>query len=273
MTSHLVPTRSARISRFWLCVAIFVSYLTPSSAHEAIENTPSALLVTVFFDQVVKITFPTAQGSGPSLHTEPDSGNIDKTVPTGGETQDAAGSRQDVKNDRIDALRQVLSRSIDADAIAHFILGRYASGAAAKVAANPGTKLPSRTPANGLLDFAAETVAEMGPNSSTSKSTHARHQPALSILDMTVRPDQRRLVSTELTLPNGHILPLIWEIAARPEGLRIEDVDCYGISIRLMLRSAVAQAAAEHPDEVTDLGALLGAGNALGGASRLQGAP
>ncbi len=90
---------------------------------------------------------------------------------------------------------------------------------------------------------------------------------------MTIRPDQRRLVSSELKLPNGQILPLIWEVAARPDGLKIEDVDCYGISLRLLLRSAVAQAAAERPDDVTDLGALLGAGDALGGASHLQGIP
>jgi hypothetical protein len=66
---------------------------------------------------------------------------------------------------------------------------------------------------------------------------------------------------------------LIWEIAPRRDGLKIEDVDCYGISVRLLLRSAVAQAAAEDPNHVTDLGTLLGAGGALGGASHLQVVP
>ena len=74
---------------------------------------------------------------------------------------------------------------------------------------------------------------------------------------MTMRPDQTRLVQTELVLADGRRLPLTWEVAARPAGLRIEDVTCLGISIRLMLRGAVAEAAAEHPADAHDLAALL----------------
>jgi hypothetical protein len=87
--------------------------------------------------------------------------------------------------------------------------------------------------------------------------------PALTILTMTMRSDQTRLVQSELLLPNGHSLPLTWEIADRPAGLRIEDVNCLGISLRLMLRSAVAEAAAEHPEDTHDLGLLLNSNHAL----------
>jgi hypothetical protein len=273
MISQPPSTRLARRGLFWFCVTIFVSYLTPTSAHEAIDNTPSALLVTAFFDQVVEITFPAAQGSGFSLHAEPDSNTQDKSVPAGDETQAEAVGRQQERNARKNALRQVLSRSIDASAIAHFILGRYAGSAASKDPANQAATLPARSPADGLLDFAAEAIAKMGTKSSSPKSRDPFLRPTLGILDMTIRRDQHRFVSSELTLPNGRVLPLIWEIALRPDGLKIEDVECYGISVRLLLRSAVAQAAAEDPDHVSDLGALLGTGGALGGASHLQVVP
>ena len=150
------------------------------------------------------------------------------------------------------AIRGILARSVDAESISRFILGRY------------GAHQPSAstsTPADRFLDFATMTVMRMAPHRGAPGD--GRVAPPLTILTMTMRSDQTRLVQSEILLPNGRSLPLTWEVADRPAGLRIEDVNCLGISLRLMLRSAVAEAAAEHPEDAHDLGRLLNAGHAL----------
>ncbi len=73
-------------------------------------------------------------------------------------------------------------------------------------------------------------------------------------------------MASELALPNGKVLPLTWKVSEQAGTLKIEDVDCLGISLRLMLRSAVAHAAAEHPDEIGNLGQLLGTTAPFGGS-------
>jgi hypothetical protein len=150
------------------------------------------------------------------------------------------------------ALRSLLARATDADGIGRFILGRFAND---KSAANPSAPIP----AEGFLDFATAAVLRLSPDSDGS----SRHFPELAILTMNMRADQTRLVQSELLLPGGRRLPLVWEIADRPSGLRIEDVSCLGISLRLMLRSAVAEAASEHPEEAHDLGRLLTSNHTL----------
>ncbi|MFC5414740.1 ABC transporter substrate-binding protein [Dongia soli] len=210
--------------RLWRKVLLFGCLCLPvlpraANAHEAIETTPSAMLVTDLFENVIDVTFPESPG-----------GNQDKPH-------------------RIAAIRRYLAETIDADGIATFIMGRYSHNIPAS---------DTRRPADGLLDFAAISLATMGNAQAKAANKQLAHpRPVLSILNMTVRPDQTRLVATELTLPQGQVLPLTWEIRAQPDGLRIEDVTCFGISLRLMLRSAVASAAAERPEEAKDLGHLL----------------
>jgi hypothetical protein len=207
----------------------------PATAYDTIEATPSATLVTDLFENVIDVTFAGAAD-----------GNQDKAH-------------------RIAAIRQYLADTIDADGIATFILGRYNHEAAAS---------GDRQPADGLLDFASTSLAKMGTAQAKAANKQPRRpRPILSILNMTVRPDQTRLVATELTLPQGQILPLIWEIVPRPDGLRIEDVSCFGISFRLMLRSAVASAAADRPEEAKDLGHLLTSNVPLTGVKGVKLAP
>lgn len=207
----------------------------PASAHDTIEATPSARLVTDLFENVIDITFAGAA-----------EGNQDKTH-------------------RIAAIHQHLAGTIDADGIATFILGRYNHDASAS---------DSRQPADGLLDFASSSLAKMGTAQAKAANKQPRRpRPVLSILDVTIRPDQTRLVASELTLPQGQVLPLTWEVAPQPEGLRIEDVSCFGISFRLMLRSAVASAAAGRPEEAKDLGHLLTSSVPLTGVKGVKLAP
>lgn len=189
-------------------------------ARESFVSAPSSQLVSDFYDAISKIIFP----------DQPK-----EIVPTRA------------------AVRDVLARSIDADSISRFILGRFGSH-------QPDTNAAS-TPADRFLDFAALTVMRMAPHHTAPAGDYIA--PALTILTMTMRSDQTRLVQSELLLPNGHSLPLTWEIADRPAGLRIEDVNCLGISLRLMLRGAVAEAAAEHPEDTHDLGLLLNSNHAL----------
>ncbi|HEX9449013.1 MAG TPA: hypothetical protein VF920_13580 [Dongiaceae bacterium] len=145
-----------------------------------------------------------------------------------------------------------MARSMDADAIGRFILGRFGKDKGASAT-------PVAAPAEGFLDFAAAAALRMTP----------RHRerpgdlPALAIVDMKVRADQTRLVQSDLVLPGGRRLPLVWEVAEHSTGPQIEDVSCLGISLRLMLRSAVAQAAAEHPEDAQDLARLLSVDGAM----------
>jgi hypothetical protein len=159
---------------------------------------------------------------------------------------------------RVDALKLVLAQAIDAGEIGHFILGRYA-----RAGQSPTPDQPTRDPGNDLLDFAAGQIMRMAP--ADNGTVAAGSLPSLAISNAADRPDQTHMVFSELVWPDGHRLPLAWELADRPgRGLRIEDVSCLGISLRLMLRSAVAEAAAEHPEKRANLAGLLGAGNALG---------
>ena len=175
----------------------------------------------------------------------------------------AADGNQD-KAHRIAAIRQYLADTIDADGIATFVLGRY----------NHDATSGDRQPADGLLDFASTSLAKMGTAQAKAANKQSRHpRPVLSILNVTIRPDQTRLVATELALPQGQILPLIWQVVPRPDGLRIEDVSCFGISFRLMLRSAVASAAADRPKEAKDLGHLLTSSVPLTGVKGVKLAP
>ncbi|HVI89739.1 MAG TPA: hypothetical protein VM659_15635 [Dongiaceae bacterium] len=164
---------------------------------------------------------------------------------------------------QLDELKTILALSIDAEAISHFILGRYA---APKPASGDKTGGPDARAS--FLDFAAAEILRMAP----AKDAPSRPaMPSLAISNMTMRRDQTRIVASELVWPDGRRLALAWEVAERPGiGLRIEDVNCLGISLRLMLRSAVAQAAAEHPEDRMDLAHLLNNGhhlNPLGGQS------
>lgn len=153
---------------------------------------------------------------------------------------------------RITAIRRHLAAAIDAEGIAAFILGRY-------------NRHTSEAPADGLLDFAATSLAKMGAaEAKSAPGRHGRPLPVLTILDLTIRQDQTRLVTSELRLAKGQTLPLIWEIRPSPDGLKIEDVHCFGISLRLMLRSAVASAAAERPGDAANLRQLLGAAGPIG---------
>jgi hypothetical protein len=146
-------------------------------------------------------------------------------------------------------LRALLARATDAEGIGRFILGRYRNGAA-----------PADRPAGqGFLDFATDAAFRMTPREGGRTS----EPPTLAILDSRVRKDQIRLVQTDLILPGGRTLPLTWEIAENPMGPQIEDVTCLGISLRLMLRSAVAEAAAEHPEDAHDLARLLAASSPM----------
>jgi hypothetical protein len=224
----------------WRKALLFACFSLPvlprvATAHEAIEATPSAMLVTGLFENVMDVTF-----------SRSDAGDQDKAH-------------------RIAMIRQYLADAIDADGIAAFILGRYN---------HDDSTSGNRQPADGLLDFAATSLARMGhAQAKAANKPLARPQPVLSIRNMTIRPDQTRLVTSELSLPQGQILPLIWEITPQPEGLRIEDVTCFGISFRLMLRSAVASAAADRPEEAKDLGRLLTAAAPLTGAAGVKLAP
>lgn len=206
----------------WLCV-LLAAVLTlgeHAKARESFATSPSSQFVSSFFSDIFKIIFlnPT-----PSDHTT-----------------------------QATALRAVLARSIDADGIGRFILGRFANS---KSAANTAAQVP----AEGFLDFATAAVLRLSPGTDGSSS----HLPELAILTMNMRSDQTRLVQSELLLPGGRRLPLVWEVANHPTGLRIEDVSCLGISLRLMLRSAVAEAASEHPEDAHDLGRLLTSNHAL----------
>lgn len=164
---------------------------------------------------------------------------------------------------RVDALKLILAQTIDAGGIGHFILGRYARtsqlSASGQSMGDPGSD---------FLDFAARQIMRMAPASSGTVNT--AKLPSLAISNAADRsdqthPDQTHMVFSELVWPDGHRLPLAWELADRPgTGLRIEDVSCLGISLRLMLRSAVAEAAAEHPEKRANLAGLLDAGNAFG---------
>jgi hypothetical protein len=195
------------------------------------KNNPSAELVSDFFQDVLKIVFT---------------------------NQNAADGRA-----RVDALKLVLAQTIDAGEIGRFILGRYAHGSQ-----SPTPNLPVSDPASDFLDFAAHQIMRMAP--ANNQIVTADRLPSLTISKATERPDQTQMVFSELVWPDGHRLPLAWELADRPgSGLQIEDVSCLGISLRMMLRSAVAEAAAEHPEKRANLASLLDAGNALG---RLPGA-
>jgi hypothetical protein len=159
---------------------------------------------------------------------------------------------------RIDALKLVLAQAIDASEIGRFILGRYAHASQPSVASQP-----IGDPGSDFLDFAAHQIMRMAPASDRMAMTDSL--PSLTISNTIDRPDQTHMVLSELVWPDGHRLPLTWELADHPgAGLRIKDVSCLGISLRLMLRSAVAEAAAEHPEKRADLAGLLNAGNAFG---------
>jgi ABC-type transporter MlaC component len=199
----------------WLLAASAVGQ--HATARESFVTTPSSQFVDSFFAEMVKIVF-----------LAPSEAN-------------AAARTTD--------LRALLARSIDAEAIGRFILGRYGKAATSADTA----------PAEGFLDFATDAAFRMTPQ-------HGRDSgalPVLAILDSRVRKDQIRLVQTELILAGGQHLPLTWEIAENPAGPQVEDVTCLGISLRLMLRSAVAEAAAEHPDDAHDLARLLAASSPL----------
>jgi len=215
------------------CLAVVTPADNRAVAHESFATVPSARLVSDFFDDVFKIIFLDQFSATPELQRA--------------------------------ALRDVLARSIDAGAISHFILGRFAAGQPAS------THTPAITPTDGFLNFAAAAMMRMAPHRASGPGPVTA--PVLVILTMTMRRDQTRLVQSELILPNGRSLPLTWEIADRPSGLRIEDVNCLGISLRLMLRSAVAEAAAEHPEDAHDLGRLLGSDRALAQISGAPGSP
>jgi len=164
---------------------------------------------------------------------------------------------------RVDALKLVLAQAIDAGEIGRFILGRYAHNSQ-----SPTPNQPVGDPASDFLDFAAHQIMRMAPAGNHTAATD--RLPSLTISKATDRPDQTHLVFSELVWPDGHRLPLAWELADHPgAGPLIEDVSCLGISLRLMLRSAVAEAAAEHPEKRANLAGLLGAGNAF---RRLPGA-
>lgn len=160
--------------------------------------------------------------------------------------------KPDNQPDQTTALRQILARSIDAGGIGRFILGRYAR-----------LTQPLRDPGEDLLDFATQQIMRLAPGKTAVDSPIAR--PALAISGIADRPNQVQLVMSELVWPDGKRLPLSWEVSnAAGAAQRIEDVNCLGISLRLMLRSAVAEAAAEHPENGASLAALLTAGPSLG---------
>lgn len=215
-----------------ICIAALASGDNRAVAHESFATAPSARLVSDFFDDISKIIFLDQLSGTPAV--------------------------------QMATLRDILARSTDADAISHFILGRFASS-------QQPSSLPPANPTEGFLNFAATAMMRMAPHHHGASGQAAG--PALAIITMTMRSDQTRLVQSELILPNGRSLPLTWEIADRPTGLRIEDVNCLGISLRLMLRSAVAEAAAEHPEDGHDLGRLLGSDRSLAQFSGAAGVP
>jgi hypothetical protein len=209
-------------------------HATPAPAHEDVATAPSALLVSSFFNNIIEIIFLEDAATPPA-------------------TQFAA-------------VRNALAQSIDADAISHFILGRYSHLQQPAVAGER-----TADPVSGFLDFAAASVMRAAPHHHDTSGPPVG--PELTVLAVTPRSDQVKLVQSELLLANGRKLPLSWEVDESPNGLRIEDVNCLGISIRLMLRSAVAEAAAEHPENAHDLGLLLSAGQPLGQFSDTPTAP
>lgn len=195
-----------------------------ATARENVDSVPSTELVADFFARALDVVFHTRTGES--------SGN------------------------QLGDLRAILARSIDAEAISHFILGRYAVSKPAT-----GDKTGAADARASFLDFAAAEILRMAP---AKDAPNRPAIPSLAISNMTMRHDQTRIVASELVWPDGRRLALAWEVAERPGvGLRIEDVNCFGISLRLMLRSAVAQAAAEHPENSTDLGHLLNNGHHL----------
>jgi hypothetical protein len=215
-----------------MCLAVLSAVNNRAVAHESFATAPSTRLVSDFFGDISKIIFLDQFSGTPAM--------------------------------QMTALRNILARSTDADAISRFILGRYATGP------QPAS-VPAVSPTEAFLNFATTAMMRMAPHHHSASGQAAG--PALAIITMTMRSDQTRLVQSELILPNGRSLPLTWEIADRPTGLRIEDVNCLGISLRLMLRSAVAEAAAEHPEDGHDLGRLLGSDPALAQFSGASGLP
>lgn len=195
-----------------------------AGAPQNLVTDPSFKLVSSLFDEILEIIFPIIP-----------SADVSRQAP---------------------AVRAVLARSIDADGISRFILGRYGTSRVQTVASAPGARQ-----GDGLLDFAATTVMRLAPrhtvisNPAGGGSQLAR--PQLAILAMTTKADRTKVLQSELVLTNGQRFPLTWEVVALPEGPRIEDVSFLGISIKLLLRSAIAEAAAEHPDQPHDLAHLL----------------
>ncbi|HVJ43153.1 MAG TPA: hypothetical protein VM639_16745 [Dongiaceae bacterium] len=217
-----ISTRLAAL--LFLLAAGEMSFPANALARENVDTVPSAQLVSDFFAHILEVVFHHQTSDDPAY--------------------------------RHGALKTVLARSIDAETISRFILGRYAAS-------------PVPLPANGtdpqdsFLDFATTEILRMTPAKDAKPDQSPI--PSLAISHMTMRRDQTRIVASELVWPDGRRLALAWEVADRPGiGLRIEDVNCLGISLRLMLRSAVAEAAAEHPENSANLAHLLNSGRHLG---------
>lgn len=260
-----IRTRLAWLGLFGISLVSTINLQTGvAAAREAIDSSPSAALVTGLFNQIMEVTFPIAPGSSSSAGAYPD--NLMGGTSAGGlAASPESQNLTQTYSARVMALRQILSAAVDSDGIAHFILGRYANAARQSQANSNSANRPARSPGDGFLDFAAATVAKLG-SATPASSAKPPKRPTLSIFHMTVDHDQVRLVASELALPNGKVLPLTWKVSEQAGTLKIEDVDCLGISLRLMLRSAVAHAAAEHPDEIGNLGQLLGTTAPFGGS-------